>query len=1069
MMRQAYSLSHSQKRFWFQEQLSSNNGIFNQPVAIRCKEEIKLQVLTEALNKMAERHFSLRTVFDIEEKEPKQFVLEKLEYTITCIDAEGDSKEEKEQFIEQAVEEDLIKPFDLKTGPLMRVSAYCIDTKDYILFFNIHHIITDGWSTEIFLHELFTIYQCLVTGVSIPLEKQEIQYVDYAHWQNRFLNSPKVKKQEEYWKEKLSGKIPKLELPIDFERKESRSDVFHRLQFFTVPTDDVERLGQINKDYKTTMFMTISATLTVLLNKLSNQNDILIGTPISGRTNKQVQNTIGLFINTVVLRNTVDAEQSFGELLLKVKQDCLNTYANQDYQFEQMISLCDVERKSNRGELFDVLINYAGEHTKNYSFENQNIQKIKYPFFTEKNEYDLTFTLENWENEIAVTIHYASDLFKEETIKRFCENFQNIIHFVSLYPEAAIKDIEYLSKEEWDVIQRINDTREKYDMSLLIPDLFRRQVIVNKEAAAVIDNGVTVTYGMLSERADYVKKLILSYKKRQNGLVAIMMERSWRLIACLMGILQSGCAYVPIEPDYPEERISYMLSDSKPELFLVEKKYSDKRRACKSAKVIILEKTEFEEDVSKSAISNCQNKSVNPNKDTKVRPEDLAYVIYTSGSTGKPKGVMISHRAILNTLLWLQDTYPLTDKDMVAQKTPASFTDSVWEFFWPLVVGSKMTIIPTTDVKQPAKLYKRLLDDKVTITQFVPALMNMFIHEVEHSEEEKYLPDLKLVFNGGEALPAHLVRNWYKLFPNAKIADIYGMTETAIYATNHFVAECPKESETSISLGVPIANTKAYILDQSGQLAGFRIKGEICIGGIGLMDGYLGKDELTQKVFTKHPISGEKLYRTGDLGYQNPNGSFEYSGRRDSQLQIRGFRVETGEVEYQLRTHEAIKEVAVVPFEIGEQTKLSAFYVANHILDVKELRQFLRKKLPYYMIPSRFTQLENMPLNINGKIERKKLPTVQTYDCIEYDYVAPAYKIEQEIHDIWCEILGLSKISTTDDFFDVGGDSWTIIQVVVEVEKKFDITLELEKCYYNPTIAYMAKLVQEASNHKEMK
>lgn len=1061
MMRQAYSLSRSQKRFWFQEQLSSNKGIFNQPVAIRCQEEIQFQILTDALNKMAVRHFSLRTVFDIEDKEPKQFVLEKLEYTILCVDAEGNSKEEKEHFIEQAIKKDLSSPFDLSKGPLMRVSAYRIEEKNYILFFNMHHIITDGWSTEIFLQELFIIYQCLLAGTPIPLEKQEIQYVDFAHWQNRFLNSPKMKKQEEYWKEKLSGKISKLELPIDYERREHRDDAVHYLQYLTICADDVERLEQINKEYKTTMFMTISSALTVLLHKLTNQNDILIGTPISGRTNKQVQNTIGLFINTVILRNTVDPEQSFGELLSKVKQDCLSTYANQDFQFEQMIGLCDVDRKSNRGELFDVLINYAGEHTKNYSFQNQNIRKMTYPFFTEKNEFDLTFTIENKDKEIGIAIHYASDLFKEETIKRFCENFQNIIHYVSLHPERAVKDIEYLSKEEWNVIQKVNDTSKDNDTSLLIPHLFQKQVIANRDAIAVIDNGVTVTYGMLSEKAAYVKNLIYSNKTKDNGLVAIMMERSWKLIACLMGILQSGCAYVPIEPDYPEDRISYMLKDSNADLLLTEKKYADKGKSFTSAKTIILEEIEFEGELQKDNINQVQ--------EVMVKPEDLAYVIYTSGSTGEPKGVMISHGAILNTLLWLQDTYPLTDKDMVAQKTSASFTDSVWEFFWPLIVGSKMTIIPTADVKQPAKLYKRFKEDKVTITQFVPALMNMFIHEVEHYEEKEHLPDLKLVFNGGEALPAHLVRSWYQLFINAKIADIYGMTESAIYATNHFIEECPDESETSISLGVPIANVKAYILDQAGQLAGFRIKGEICIGGIGLMDGYLGKDDLTQKAFIKHPITGEKLYRTGDLGYQNPDGSFEYSGRRDSQLQIRGFRVETGEIEYQLRTHEDINEVAVVPFELGEQTRLSAFYVAKEKLDRKELRQFLGEKLPYYMIPSRFIWLESMPLNVNGKIDRRKLPAVEECEEIEEEYIAPTHDVEQGIHDIWCEILGLTRISTSDDFFDAGGDSWTIIQVIVEVEKKFGITLELEKCYHNPSIAYMAELVQEAMKHKEMK
>ncbi|MCC2442991.1 non-ribosomal peptide synthetase [Bacillus cereus] len=642
--------------------------------------------------------------------------------------------------------------------------------------------------------------------------------------------------------------------------------------------------------------------------------------------------------------------------------------------------------------------------------------------------------------------------------------------------DLDLNEFDTLSDSEQRVIDEINSTEVAYPQNTTIPELFDIQATTTPTRIAVMDNGRNISYAEINTNSNKMARILSSAGVRPNQLVAVVLDRGVELLSAVFGILKAGGAYVPIDPEYPQKRIEYMLQDSACNVIVTD---SNKLRSIlsdlpESVKVVVcLDDTDFHSEkltvIQRKDIERADNSSwVCP-----AVEENVAYVVYTSGSTGDPKGVMITHKAILNTLFWLQETFSLTMDDVVAQKTSVSFTDSVVEFFWPMIVGAKLSIFDVETVRDPQSFYNKLHEDKVSITQFVPAQLNLFLEEIRKENIEDPLPYLKWVFNGGEAILVNTVKDWYSVFKKAKIANIYGMTESAIYATNYIIEEMPSDSQLSIPIGKPIANTHVYILNKDGQLCPFEAKGEICIGGIGMTIGYFNKEDLTEKAFTKHPETGERLYCTGDLGLLRPDGIIEYLGRKDDQVQVRGYRVELKEVERAVSNFHLIKETAVIAqVDSHGVTNLLCYFTSSEIgLEIKDLQDYLKEILPNYMIPSLFMELSEMPLTSNGKIDRKNLPQPQGRSKRSTEYVSPRNDKEKELVRIWADILGIveDEIGIHDSFFESGGTSISIIRLQRRMKRELGSKVTVAELFSYPTIStYMEFLDGQNKGNEEL-
>ncbi|MEC0090200.1 non-ribosomal peptide synthetase [Paenibacillus macquariensis] len=625
--------------------------------------------------------------------------------------------------------------------------------------------------------------------------------------------------------------------------------------------------------------------------------------------------------------------------------------------------------------------------------------------------------------------------------------------------ELNLDNFEILTQEEKRVIAEMNNTYKVYTERGTIPELFTRQASVAPERIAIKDMDSSMTYRELEQESNRIARILNRAGVEPGQLVVVMTERGMGLLTAVFGVLKAGGAYVPIDPNYPEKRIRYMLHDSACRVLVTDSANLEALIGFlpETVSVIVcLDHTSIQSDrylvYQRADIESEDNGAWT----CLASEQNLAYVIYTSGSTGEPKGVTISHEAVLNTLFWLQETFQLTETDVIAQKTSASFTDSVWEFFWPLIYGANISIIRSETVKDPRKLYEQLLKDEVSITQFVPAQMSLFLDEVKAEISGDPLPALKWVFNGGEALLVNMVRDWFDTFGNAKIANIYGMTESAIYATNFVIENRPAEGVLRIPLGRPISNTRVFILDHQGQLCPFNGKGEICIGGTGLTQGYWNKADLNEKAFTKHPATGENLYRTGDLGLLRSDGVLEYLGRKDDQVQIRGFRVELKEVERAVSDFHLVKETAVISEEDSYGVKsLLCYFTSSEIgLEVNDLLESLKTILPDYMIPSHFIELNEMPLTSNGKIDRKNLPKMEGRTTRTFEYAAPRNEKETVMARIWANILNKDEndIGIHDSFFEIGGTSISIVRLHRRIKQELGHDVTVADLFSYPTI-----------------
>ncbi|WP_312580197.1 amino acid adenylation domain-containing protein, partial [Clostridium sp.] len=791
----------------------------------------------------------------------------------------------------------------------------------------------------------------------------------------------------------------------------------------------------------TTMHMTLLSALNILLSKYSGKEDIVIGVPVAGRPHADLQNIIGMFVNTLALRNKPEGDKKYVDFLKEVKENSLKAYENQSYQFEALVEKLNVRRDTSRNPLFDVVFNMIDTVIDSDIKLDDTILK-QYNNGNKISKFDITLNALESDTKLTLSIEYCSKLFKKETIERLSNHYITILQNIVNNNEVKLREIDLLSEvEKNQILYEFNNTKVDYLSDKAIYQLFEAQVEKIPDNIAVVFEDKKLTYKELNERSNSLARELRNKGVKADSIVGIMVERSLEMIVGIMGILKAGGAYLPIDPSYPRERIEYMLRDSKSKLLL--------------SKNTLIENLEFDGEFIDLFDEGLFNNNLS-NLEKMSKSNDLAYVIYTSGTTGNPKGVMIEHSSVINTLNCMQDKYPLAKSDAYLLKTSFTFDVSVTEIFGWFIGSGKLIILKQGEEREPKSIMDSIEKNNITHINFSPPMLNLFVDSLNENVEK--IKSLKYVFSAGEAISNKLVQAFRSLSTTIKLENIYGPTEATIYATRYSTDNFTEEM--NVPIGKPIDNIKTYIVDKNNKLLSIGIPGELCISGCGLARGYLNKPELTAEKFIANPFEvGAKMYKTGDLARWLPDGNIEFLGRIDNQVKLRGFRIELGEIENRLLQNPNIKEAVVVIKENKDSGKyICAYVVSKEEIKKLNLRNYLKEKLPEYMIPSYFVQLKNIPVTYSGKVNKKALPEPKLEGSLN-EYRSPRNQIEESLTNIWSEILGLKKVGIDDDFFSIGGNSIVAARIVSLINKKLQANLLIKDLLANPDIKSLAKII----------
>ena len=853
-------LSFSQQRLWFIDQLYHGSPFYNIPIAFHIQGQLNIAALEQSLNEIILRHEVLRTNFILVNGEPIQKIAPQLNWDLSIINLEhlwgNDWKSEVKQLAASSVK----KPFDLAKEPLSRATLLRLSHQEHILLVTMHHIITDGWSWGVFLRELSALYNAFSKNQPSPLPELPIQYADFAVWQRDRIQDNFLATQLNYWKQQLQGELPVLQLPTDRPRPNTTTFGGAK-QYFTLSASLTNALRQLSQREDSTLFMCLLRALNILLYRYTNQEDILIGSPIANRNRAELEGMLGLFVNTLVLRNNLQGNPSFCELLHRVREVTLDAYAHQDLPFEMLVEELQPERDLSRNPLYEVM--FVLQNTPSSVQEVSGLTLRTLEFDSGTSQLDIFLSMSESENVLTGCLEYNTDIFNPTTITQFVNNFQTLLENIVTNPQQRLSELSLLTAcEKEQLLFKFNQTHADYLQDVTLAQLFERQVEQNPDSIALISESEKLTYRQLNHRANQLAHYLQNQGVTKETLVALCLERDLDMVVGILAILKAGGVYVPLEPGYPESRLNFMLADSQASLLITKQKILE-QLSLSSAKTICL-------DINKDEIA--QKSSENPINT--LEAENLAYIIYTSGSTGTPKGVQRTHRGTVNGLHWLWKTYPFTPGEVCCQKTAISFVDSVWEIFAPLLQGVSTVIINNETVLDSQLFIETLAHHKVTRIVLVPSLLRLLLDNYSHLIRE--LSQLKLWITSGEALSVKLVRTFQKLIPKAKLINLYGSSEVSANATYYDTSLLPDRAH-SIPIGRPIDNTQIYVLNSDLQLTPVRVVGELYVGGDGLAKGYLHRPELTQEMFIDNPfILGNKIYKTGDLVRYLQDGNLEY-------------------------------------------------------------------------------------------------------------------------------------------------------------------------------------------------
>ena len=1052
-------LSFAQERLWFLNQLEGSSFTYNLCYTLKIEGNLELEFLEKSFQHLIARHETLHTCFAESNGKPYVKIEKPWHLEIPIFDLSNLSATEKSRQLKKLRETEARQTFNLNQIPLLKVKLVKYGARYYFLVLTIHHIIADAWSLEVLRNNLWTIYESLRQEKENPLPPLTIQYSDFAVWQRQWLRGKTFAHQLNYWQQQLNNIPPLLDLPTDYPRPPRQtyqgclysSEINHQL---------TEKINQLNGRYGTTIFMFLLSALGILLSRYSNQEDIVIGTPIANRRRKELESLIGFFANSLPLRLNLDNNLNFLQFLTQVKQTTLDAYENQDIPFEKLVEELQPERSLSYHPLFQVMLvlNNTPQNLKQitdldislYHPEDNQLQTAKF---------DLLLYVEAKEDGLEAIWEYNTDLFSRETITRLTDNFLVLLEGIIQQPTTPIKNLPILSPSETQkILFDWNNTQLDYPRDKCLHQLFEHQVEKTPDAIALVFEEKKLTYRELNEKANQLSHYLQKLEVKREKLIGICLKRSLEMIIGLLAILKAGCAYIPLDSNYPTERLKLMVEDANIDILLTQKSLLNQLPSSMSNVVCLDEENLFEREdkINPPAITSSSN---------------LAYVIYTSGSTGKPKGVQIPHSNVINVLTSIQNHLQVSHKDIILSLASFSFDISVAEIFLPLINGGQL-IIPTEETTKDAEKLKSLINQsKPTIIDATPTTWKL-LQTVNWQGHEK----LKII-STGEKLPSALAD--YLLAQNKSLWNIYGPTECTIWSLIY-----PITKSDQVLIGKPLANTQAYILNQFQQPTPVGVVGELHIAGDGLARGYLNRPKLTAEKFINNPFGEGKLYKTGDLARYLPDGNIEFLGRIDNQVKIRGFRLELAEIEANLGQHPHIQEAVV----ISQENTTGDTYIVGFIIfqlgiatkdmaaKIKEIRQFLRTKLPEYMIPNLFVSLEAFPLTPNGKIDRKALLEYDLEENRHQEFVAPRNEIETKLVHIWQQVLKIDKIGIHDNFFALGGHSLLAVQIITRIRKAFKLELPLSYLFESPTIIelgerlsnfYLAKSIKTISTKQD--
>ncbi|MGB8355654.1 MAG: amino acid adenylation domain-containing protein, partial [Chthoniobacteraceae bacterium] len=971
-----FPASFEQRRLWFLDRLIPDSYVYNLPTAYRITGRLNLSVLEETFSEIVSRHESLRTTFDAENGEPVQIISNPQPVRLPVIDLRSLEIGEREKQVRQLIKEELEYKFDLARGPLLRVTLLRTADEEHVLVKNMHHIISDSWSEDILLREWLSLYETFSQNKPPALATPAIQYADYTEWQKQTLQGEELERHLGYWKKKLGGEMSTLLLPTDHPRP-AVIDFSGASASFVLSKKTAEALKVLSREQGVTLFITLLTAFKVLLYRYTSQTDIIVGVPITNRNRSELEDLIGFFLNTLVLRTEFQGNLGFREILGRVREVALGAFEHQNLPFEVLVENLQPQRDLTQHPLYQVMFVLMREEARLWKSNGLTIEPVKIEYTTAK--LDLMLQMVEKANAIEGTFIYSTALFDRETIDRMMLHFQILLEGIVADPARSIDELPLLSEQERkQILIEWNKTQAPCSM-MQVHELVAAQCERTPDATAVTFEGAQLSYRELNNRANH-----LAHELQRRGvgpeiLVAICVERSLEMVIGLLAVLKAGGAYVPLDPGYPQERLAFMLSDAKAPVLLAQSHLSS-RLPQHSADVIFLD--QFEGETSKNPVSG-------------VNAENLAYVIYTSGSTGKPKGAMNTHRGICNRLLWMQDAYGLTGMDNVLQKTPFTFDVSVWEFFWPLMFGARLVVARPGLHGDSGYLINTICEQKITTLHFVPPMLSAFLTDKGVGK----CISLKRVICSGEALAVETQQQFFAALPGTELHNLYGPTEAAVDVT---FWKCESDfSGSTVPIGRPVANTQIYLLNSALKPMPVGVAGELHIGGVQLARGYLARPELTAEKFIPNPFGEGRLYKTGDLARYRKDGAIEFLGRIDHQVKVRGFRIELAEIESALGRHLGVQQCVV----IAREDRLVAYIVKRGETEEGDLRVFLKSKLPDYMIPSEFVFLDGLPLTSNGKVDRKALPTLEPSLSRQHEFVAPRTDLEKKLAAIWSHVL----------------------------------------------------------------
>jgi amino acid adenylation domain-containing protein len=1032
-------LSFAQQRLWFLHQLDPDSTAYNLPVYYRLSGQLNVTALERSLNEIVRRHEILRTIFTERHAAPVQIVLPSLHVALPIIDLTAYHKVEAE--VENFIEAETARPFSLEDGPLLRVTLLKLSEDEHGFFLVIHHIVTDGWSMDIFMNELLTLYEAFSVDEASPLAELPLQYGDFAAWQRESITGDTLATQLAYWKRQLSGELPVLELPTDRPRPlritHSGAD-----EWCDVTQNLTEKLNDLSRSEGATLFMTLFAAFLTLLHRYTGQRDILLGTAIAGRNHAQIENLIGFFINNVVLRTDLSGNPSFRQLLRRVREVALGAYEHQDVPFEKLVEELQPERDPSRQPFVQVMFNLQAYPPEEPAAEGLTITPRD---FGNQTRFDLEFHLWVVPEGLAGPLIYNTDLFDRETIVRMLGHFQTLLEAIAANPDARLADLPLLSKEDLRQARTWSKSESEYERDACVHDLVEAQVARRPDATALVFGQRRLTYGELNQRANQLAHYL---RRRGVGLeekIGVLLEPSVEFIVALLAILKAGGSYVPLDSGYPKSRLQFMLEDAGVKLLLTAGKQTEL-----TVETIYLDEgwQQFETESRE-------------NLQTESTAEDLAYVMYTSGSTGQPKGVAITHRAI-NRLVRNTNYVELDETDRVGRASNVSFDAATFEIWGTLTSGATLVGFAKETVVSPTEFKRALAEERITVMFLTTALFN----QVSQSEPDAFA-SMRYLLYGGEACDAQAVRRVFETAKPPHFVHVYGPTESTTFSSWYNIEEIPADART-IPIGRAVSNSELWVLDHDGHVTPVGVPGELFIGGDGLAREYLKHPELTAEKFVPHAFSdepGARLYRTGDLVRYLRDGNIEFLGRMDQQVKIRGFRIELGEIEAVLNEHAAVREsLVIVRDDTAGEKRLVAYVVADSDTIVNELRSWLRERLPAYFVPAFFIVLDKLPLTANGKVDRRALPAPEQNASLIEDLVAPRTPEEEKIAEIWSDVLDIKPIGIETNFFDLGGHSLLATRVVTRIRETFGINLPLRAMFDSPTIAGVAAQVADVAD-----